>query len=208
MVPEPLIPKSRSSVRPQRRHKDSYIGRLPHTDNIHDAREIVREHMQRHLAGDARQRLYQEVRRAHARLNRAEGVLDRLAPLAHGLRILVEPPLHGLKHMLVLPPRDPALHSCRAAALERAGSAGVGPVAAQCQSVFDVGVVVPQPFAGRAAIDVLLGQIDGAGIGIGERDPLIGRNQHPRLELLETPHLLPQLGELLPEPRGLRGKRL
>jgi hypothetical protein len=32
-------------------------------------REIVREHMQRHLAGDVRQRLHQEVRRAHARLD-------------------------------------------------------------------------------------------------------------------------------------------
>ena len=39
----------------------------------------------------------------------AEGVLDRLTPLAHGFWILVEPPLHGLKHMLVLPAGDPAL---------------------------------------------------------------------------------------------------
>ena len=53
-------------------------------DDVHDAGEIVREHMQRHLAGDARQRFHQEVRRAHAGLDRAEGMLDRLAPAARG----------------------------------------------------------------------------------------------------------------------------
>jgi hypothetical protein len=47
-----------------------------------------------------------------------------------------------------------------------------------------------------------------AGIGIGKRDLLIGRSQHPRLELREAPHLLPQLGELLLQPRGLRGECL
>src|SRR5690348_8588729 len=81
-------------------------------------------------------------------------MLDRLAPLAHGLRILVEPSLHSLEHMLVLPARDPPLHCCRAAALERTGSARVGPIAAQVQAVFDVGVIVLQPFASGAAIDV------------------------------------------------------
>jgi hypothetical protein len=54
-----------------------------------------------------RQRLHQEVRRSHARLDRPEGMLDRLAPLTHGLRVLVKPTLHGFKHMLVLPAGDP-----------------------------------------------------------------------------------------------------
>jgi hypothetical protein len=35
----------------------------------------------------------------------------------------------------------------------------VGPVATQPQPVLDVGVVVFQPFASRAAIDIVLGQI-------------------------------------------------
>src|SRR6266446_301036 len=47
--------------------------------------------------------------------------------------------------MLMLPPCDPALHCCRAAAFQRTGPAGVGPVATQLQPVFDVGVVVLQP---------------------------------------------------------------
>ena len=70
-------------------------------NDVHDAGEIVGEDVQGHLARDTRQRLHQEVHRAHARLDRREGVLDRLAPLAHGLRVRVEPPLHGFEHMLV-----------------------------------------------------------------------------------------------------------
>ena len=51
------------------------------------------------------------------------------------------------------------MHCWRAAAFQRTGPTRVGPVATQPQPVLDVGVVVFQPFAGRAAIDVLLGQI-------------------------------------------------
>jgi hypothetical protein len=36
-------------------------------------------------------------------------MLNRLAPLAHGLRVLVEPPLHSFENMPMLPARDPAL---------------------------------------------------------------------------------------------------
>jgi hypothetical protein len=112
------------------------------------------------IAGDARQRLHQEVGRAPYRLDGAEGMLDRLAPLAHSLRVLIEPLLHCLDDVLVFPPCEPALHGGRAAALERAGPAGIGPVAMQPQSIFDIGVVVLQPLTGRPAIDVLLRQID------------------------------------------------
>jgi hypothetical protein len=37
------------------------------------------------------------VGRAYARLDRAEGVLDRLAPTAHGLRIFIEPLLYRIE---------------------------------------------------------------------------------------------------------------
>jgi hypothetical protein len=93
-----------------------------------DASEIVGEDVQRHFARDTRQRLHQEVRRSHARLDRREGVLDRLAPLAHGLRVLIEPPLHDFENMLMLPARDPALFGWRATALDRAARAGGGPI--------------------------------------------------------------------------------
>ena len=65
--------------------------------------------------------------RRDAGLDRAEGVLDRLAPLAHGRRVLVEPPLHGFENRLMLPARDPALFGWRALALDRAARAGGGP---------------------------------------------------------------------------------
>ena len=67
-----------TASRPDRGHE-----RLDAHD-VHGAGEIVGEHVQRHLGGDAWQRLHQEVRCPHPRLDRAEGVLDRLAPLPHG----------------------------------------------------------------------------------------------------------------------------
>jgi hypothetical protein len=56
-------------------------------------------------------------------------MLDRLAPLAHGLRVGIEPLLHRLDDVLVLPPRDPTLVARGALMLDRAGSAGVGLIA-------------------------------------------------------------------------------
>ena len=42
-------------------------------DDVHDARQIVGEHVQCHLAGNLRQRLHQKVRRAHPHLQCTEG---------------------------------------------------------------------------------------------------------------------------------------
>jgi hypothetical protein len=50
----------------------------PCTDDIHDARQIVGEHAE--VARDLRQCLHQEVRSTHPHLERAEGMLNRLAP--------------------------------------------------------------------------------------------------------------------------------
>jgi hypothetical protein len=105
------------------------------TDDIHDARQIVGEHAERHLARDLWQRLHQEMRRAHPHLERAEGMLNRLAPAAHGLGIVIQPLLHSFDNVLVLPPRDPAFLACSALLLDGAGAAGVGRVTAQLLSV-------------------------------------------------------------------------
>ena len=78
------------------------------TDDVHDAREIVGQHVQRHFGGNTWQRLHQEVGCAHPGLDRSEGMLDRLAPLAHLFWMFVEPALHRLKNVLVLPSGDPA----------------------------------------------------------------------------------------------------
>jgi hypothetical protein len=56
------------------------------------------EHVQRHLSGYAWQRLHQEVGCSHPGLDRSEGMLDRLTPLAHFFRMLVEPALNGLEN--------------------------------------------------------------------------------------------------------------
>jgi hypothetical protein len=68
------------------------------TDDIHDSLEIVGEHLQSNLGGDARQTLHSELRRAHARLGRAERVVDRFRPLAHGLLIFIEEALSKPPH--------------------------------------------------------------------------------------------------------------
>src|SRR3990172_4254377 len=87
-------------------------------------------------------------------------MLDRLAPSAHGLRIFVEPLLRRLDNMLVLPSRDTALLARGALILDGASPARVRPVAAQLLSVLLGGEVVLEALAGRAAIDILVGQID------------------------------------------------
>src|SRR6187455_222327 len=75
-------------------------------------------------------------------------MLDRFAPLAHLLRMFVEPALHGFENVLMLPSGDPTLLAGGAAVLDGAALAGVGPVAAQDQSIFLVRVMVGEPFTG------------------------------------------------------------
>src|SRR6516162_5657130 len=129
----------------------------PH--DVDDAREIVSEDVERHLGGHAWQPLHQKVGRSHPRLERAERMLDRLAPLAHFLRVLVEPALDGFENMFVLPTRDPSLFAGRAAALESAALAGVGPIATQDQPIFLIRVAVDEPLTSRADVDVLVSHV-------------------------------------------------
>ena len=105
--------------------------------------------MQRHLGGNPWQRLHQEVSCSHPGLDRAERMLNRLAALTHPLRMLVEPTLHCLEYIFMLPSGDPPLLGGGADMLDGAALAGVGPVAAQDQSIFFVRVVIGEPFAGR-----------------------------------------------------------
>ena len=53
------------------------------TDDVHDPRQIVGEHTQRHLGADIFEPLHQEVGRTHPHLDRAEGMFDRLTALTH-----------------------------------------------------------------------------------------------------------------------------
>ena len=110
--------------------------------DIDDALEIVGQHVQRHFGPDPFQRLHLEVRIAHPGLDGSERMLDRLAPLAHLLRMFVEPPLDGLKNLFVLPARDPMLLACGALVLDGAVLADIGPVTAQGPPLFHVRVMI------------------------------------------------------------------
>ncbi len=106
--------------------------------------------------GYAWQRLHQEVGCSHPGLDRSERMLDRLTPLAHFFRMLVEPALNGFENLLMLPTRDPSLLAGGAAGFDGAALAGAGPVAMQNQPVFLVREMVGEPFTGRTDVDILL----------------------------------------------------
>jgi hypothetical protein len=93
-------------------------------------------------------------------LDGPERVLDRFAPLAHSVRVGIEPLLYSLEHMLVLPSGSPPLPSSGALRFERAARARRRPVAPQLFSILLVRVSVLEAPTGRATIDVLIGQID------------------------------------------------
>ena len=77
----------------------------PDTQDIHDACEVVGEHMQRHLGGDARQGLHQKMCCSHSRFGRPEGMLDRLATHAHLSGVFIKSALNRFQKILVLPQR-------------------------------------------------------------------------------------------------------
>ena len=119
--------------RPRALGKGQYLG--PHgchqragAENVDQAREVISQDVQRHFGSDSRECLHQEVSCAHPRLDRAEGVLHRLAPLAHPLRVLVEPPLDRLKNILMLPAGDPPFPARGAAVPDGTVQTCVGPV--------------------------------------------------------------------------------
>ena len=148
-VSDPLVPsvcaRRCPTSRLDRRHE------WLHADDVHDTREIVGEHMQRHLGGNLRQALHQKVRRTHPHLERAEGALDRLTTHAHRLRVLIETLLHSVEQVFVLPSRDASLGSRRALRFKRATRAGRRPIAAQCSASF----YRVQLLARGTAVDIL-----------------------------------------------------
>src|SRR4051794_28388201 len=113
-----------------------------HTDDVHDPREIVGEHVQGHLGCDLGQTLHQKVGCSHPHLEGAEGMLSRLPAHPHGLRVRIETLLHGFEQMLVLPTRYASLCSRRTTRFERATWACRRPVAAQRLAVFLVRVPI------------------------------------------------------------------
>jgi hypothetical protein len=62
--------------------------------------------------------------------------------------------------MLMLPARDPSLLASGAALFDRAALTGVGPVAAQNQSILFINVMVSELLSGRTAVHVLVTEIN------------------------------------------------
>jgi len=90
--------------------------------------KFVGQHTEGHLGGDLRQRLRQEVRGTHPHLHRAKRMLDRLTARAHGVRIFVEPFLHGFDNLLVFPARNATLFARCTLRLDWAGLARIRPI--------------------------------------------------------------------------------
>src|SRR5579871_4658002 len=92
-------------------------------------------------------------------------MLDGLAAGAHGQGLAVEPVLHGVDDRLVLPTGDSALLARRASPLDRAGAATRRiPIAAQRHAVLHRLHMPDQLSARRAAIDVLVREVDEVGL--------------------------------------------
>src|SRR5262249_26975148 len=98
--------------------------------------------------------------RSHSCLHRAERMLDSLATKAHSERVRIEPLLHGVEQVLVLPSRDPSLGPRRALGVVRTILTGVGPAARQDLVGLFVFIAIRHPLAGRTTIGVFLRQID------------------------------------------------
>src|SRR6476646_3478826 len=73
---------------------------------------------------------------SHPGLDGAEGMFDRLAALAHLLRMLVEPALNGFENVLMFPSGDPSLLAGGASGLDCTALADVGPVAGATPNCF------------------------------------------------------------------------
>jgi hypothetical protein len=84
-------------------------------------------------------------------------MLDRLTARAHGLRIFVEPFLHGLDNLLVLPSRDATLPSRRALSFDWTRMARIGPITVKFLAVLLGRKAILEFLNRRAAIDIFIG---------------------------------------------------
>ena len=120
--------------------------------------EVVGQNVEAHLGSDLVEGPGQEVGGAHPRLEGAERVFDGLSSHAHGVGHAVEPGLHPVEHVLILPALDNPQLGRRALGSERTGEAG-----AQVAVAVEVFCVIRAPMdlgefcARRACVVVVLG---------------------------------------------------
>lgn len=91
--------------------------------DFHDPLQVVGEYLQAHFGTDALQSPGQEMGGPHPVLQGAEGMLNCLPSDPHDFGVLVEPLLHGLQAVLMLPASHPPVLAGRAFILDGAPGA-------------------------------------------------------------------------------------
>src|SRR5439155_11766506 len=86
--------------------------------------EVIRQDVEAHLGSDLVEGPGQEVGGAHPGLEGPERVFDRLSSYPHGVGHAVEPILHPVEHVFILPALDDPPRGRRAPGSERTGEAG------------------------------------------------------------------------------------
>ena len=95
---------------------------LRSAEYVDRALHIVSEDVEAHLGADLLQGPGLEVTSSHPVLDRAEHVFDGSSSDTHGVGHALEPCLHGLDNVFMLPPLDPPFLAVRALLLDRAGA--------------------------------------------------------------------------------------
>ncbi len=136
-----------------------YIQRLDAEDRDHPL-QIVGQDVEAHLRSHVVEATSSGGCVAPIQAFSVEGVLDGSPSDAHGLGRAVEPGLHGVDHCLMLPAGAPllgrgALRLEGSSPGSSTGSSGGGGLA-----LFDGGHAAGQQLSRRAAVDILLGDVD------------------------------------------------
>ena len=151
---DPLNTSRADALRHHRCHQ------LSGAENSDRALHVIGQDLQTHLGSHSRQRLGEEVRRAHPELQRAEYVLNGLSAQAWCLWCAVQPLLNYLEHVLVLPTRNASIVAGCALGLDRATWACRRPVPVQRLAAFLGGEPVDRELSSRTAVFIAACVID------------------------------------------------
>src|ERR1700716_2644428 len=134
---------------------------LSHAEDRDHSLEVIGQNVEAHLGSDLVEGPGQEVGGAHPGLEGPERVFDGLASHTHGVGHAIEPILHPVEHVLILPALDAPQLGRRAPGFERTGETGTQ-VAIEIEVL---GVICPtlglgEFRASRAGVMVVLGVVD------------------------------------------------
>src|ERR1700688_1651463 len=90
-------------MRQRRLFKPDCLHQRRDSEDLHSSFQIVCQYMQTHLGTYARDRLGQEVSCPHPRFEGAKGMFGGPAAYSRSLWCAVQPPLHRIEYVLMLP---------------------------------------------------------------------------------------------------------